>query len=92
MFVFMTGMNSQPRTAPKHHTGVLRPRASRKFSVLMENRRERQITFTRFFGAGRSVTAALPMTFARPVHVLTRASAVWLPPSRERSMAGSAAL
>lgn len=92
IFVFITGMNSQPRMAPRHHTGVLCPRASRKFSVLMENRRERQITFTRFFGGGRNVTTALPMTFARPVHVLTSASEVWLPPLRESSMAGSAAL
>ena len=58
----------------------------------MEKNRERQIAFTRLFGAGRKVTIILPITFAAPVHVLTSARAVSLPPFRERSMAGRAAL
>lgn len=32
----ITGMNIHPRTAPRHQTGVLLPKARIKFSVLME--------------------------------------------------------
>ena len=91
-FVFITGMNSQPSTAPMHQTGIVRPRARMRFSVLMANRSERQITFTLLFGTGESVTSTLPATFASPVQVLTRASAVSLPPFLDKSIAGRAAL
>ena len=85
-------MGSQPSTAPTHHTGMLCPSASRKFSVLMETSSALQMTRVRLFGAGKSETITLPMTMASPAQVLMRPSAVSPPCGTESTMAGSAAL
>ncbi len=53
ILALITGINSHPRTAPVHHTGRFCPKARRKFSVLMEKRRELQIALTRLLGAGQ---------------------------------------
>ena len=58
--------------APTHHTGMLCPSASRKFSVLMETSSALQMTRVRLFGAGKSETITLPMTMASPAQVFMR--------------------
>jgi hypothetical protein len=92
MLALITGINIHPSTAPKHHTGVLLPKAKIKFSVLMENSRELRITRTRLFGSGNPVTRILPNMVAIPVTVLIMPKAISPPPVRDSIIAGKAAL
>ena len=88
----MMGMPIQPKTLPTHQTRGVFPKASRKFSVPMESISVRQMTFTRFFGAGRRATSTLPASVARPDTALTQPSTVSPPWGRESNRAGRAAL
>ena len=89
---FINGMAAQPNTAPRHQTGTLRPKARKKFSVLMASSRVLQTARTRLLGGGSAEAAALPKSSAAPVAVLTAPRAASPPPWRESSMAGNAAL
>ena len=84
-------MAIQPRTAPMHQTNGVFPKASRKFSLLIDKSRVRDITFTRFFGVGRKVTITLPARVASPTAVLMIPNTVSPPFGFESIMAGSAA-
>ena len=72
--VFITGMQSHPRNAPRHHMTGLRKKASMKFSVLIEMKSERIIILTLLFGVGIMVAIALPMIMAIPAVDCTAAS------------------
>ena len=84
MLALITGMKIHPSTAARHHTGVERPKASKKFSVPMEKSSELQITRTRLLGAARSDTRILPASVASPINVFTNPTAV-SPPSAEKA-------
>ena len=90
-FVLIRGMKIQPKNPPRHQTSGVRPNASRKFSVLMENSRQPQITRTRLFGAFRNAARRLPENVVMPITVLTSPSTFSLPPFLESIMAGNAA-
>ena len=59
-FVLMSGMAIQPRNPPIHQTSGVLPKASRKFSVLMENNRQLQITRTLLLGVFINDAKTLP--------------------------------
>ena len=87
----ISGMAIQPRTPPMHHTSGVLPSARKKFSELMENSRQLQMTRTRLLGAFTKEAKMLPASVAMPITAFTRPSALSLPPSLESIMAGKAA-
>ena len=89
---FMTGMKIQPRMAPIHQASGVLPRASTKFSVLIEKRRALHMTRTRLLGGGASDTSTLPTRVASPAQVLTIPRMAFPPFFLDNNMAGSAAL
>ena len=91
-FAFISGIVIQPNAAPTHHTGSVCPNARKKFSVLMEIRSVLQITRTRLLGAGEKVEITLPISMVMPVTALITPSENSLPPLRDSSIAGRAAL
>ena len=74
-----------------HQISGVFPKARRKFSLLIVKSKVREMTFTRFFGAGRSATSTLPARVAIPTHVLTSPRTVFPPFCLDNSIAGSAA-
>ena len=92
MLVFSSGMAIHPRNAPIHHTGSERPKPRRKFSVDIDSSSAQQMTRTRLLGAGSKEAIKLPTSVVTAVKEFTIPRAVSPPPSRDSSMAGSAAL
>ena len=85
-------MQIQPKAAPIHQMGIERPKARKKFSVLMEISNVLHIIATRLFGAGSTEVIILPASNATPVTAFTIPSATSPPPTLERIIAGNAAL
>lgn len=90
-FALIIGMSIHPSTAPVHHRSGVCPNARKKFSVLIENSRERHITLLLLLGFGMSVAIMLPISVATPTQVLTAPSASVPPPFRDSTIAGRTA-
>ena len=91
-FAPIYGIAIQPHTAPIHHTSGVLPKASRKFSVLIESSSESHIILILSLGFGTAITIMLPARVAAPTIVFTSPSTALPPPCFESIIAGSTAL
>ena len=89
--MLIIGIAIQPRNPPMHQIKGVLPNAKRKFSVLMENSRQLQITRIRLFGSFMKKAKMLPVNVDIPITAFTSPNTFSLPPFLDNIMAGNAA-